>query len=145
MHELYERVNEVLRLPDDAVPLRAAMGVERELALAEDGSTLEPHEIADVASALEGLYELREWFCGNKAEAKVGRSPGGGRGRRVGRGLGEGRRGGEGKGGGEVTMRSCFCESLVARPSPSINRPRAHGGVRWCEGRGGGGCLLYCT
>lgn len=68
---MYERVNEYLRLSGDAVPLRGGMGVDRELALAGGGSTLEPGEIADVASALEGLYELREWFCGDKAEAKV--------------------------------------------------------------------------
>ena len=80
MNELYERVNEVLRLSNDAVPLRAAMGVERELAVAVSGSTLLPNEIADVSSALEGLYELREWFCGVEAEEKVGR--GGGRGGR---------------------------------------------------------------
>eukprot|EP00904_Undaria_pinnatifida_P011374 jgi/Undpi1/7367/HiC_scaffold_22.g09840.m1 len=70
VNELYERVNEVLRLSNDAVPLRAAMGVERELAVAVSGSTLLPNEIADVSSALEGLYELREWFCGVEAEEK---------------------------------------------------------------------------
>lgn len=72
VHELYERVNEVLRLAGDAVPLRAGMAVERQLAIAAEGSTLEPSEIAAVASALEGLFELREFFCGVKADAKVG-------------------------------------------------------------------------
>lgn len=71
VHELYERVNEVLRLSNDAVPLRAGMGIERELAVAVGGSTLLPNEIADVSSALEGLHELREWFCGVKSEEKV--------------------------------------------------------------------------
>lgn len=47
------------------------MGVRRELAKTRDGSTLEPTEIMDVAAALEGLRELREWFWGDKAESKV--------------------------------------------------------------------------
>ena len=47
------------------------MGVRRELAKAQSGSTLEPSEIADVSAALEGLQELREWFCGDEAEVKV--------------------------------------------------------------------------
>lgn len=73
VHELYGRVDEVLRLPasDAAVPLRASMTVRRELAKTRDGSTLEPTEIMDVAAALEGLRELREWFWGNNAESKV--------------------------------------------------------------------------
>lgn len=85
MHELYERVNEVLRLPAGAIPLSAGMGVEKELALARSGTTLEPNEIADVASALEGLYELREWFCGARDETKVscGGGDGGGRGNAI--------------------------------------------------------------
>ncbi|CAM9308465.1 unnamed protein product, partial [Ectocarpus sp. 12 AP-2014] len=70
VHELYERVNEVLLLAGDAVPLRAGMAVERQLAIAAAGSTLEPTEIAAVASALEGLFELREFFCGAVADAK---------------------------------------------------------------------------
>ena len=73
VHELYERVSEVLLLAGDAVPLRSGMSVERQLAIAADGSTLEPGEIAAVASALEGLFELREFFCGAAADAKVGR------------------------------------------------------------------------
>lgn len=73
MHELYERVSEVLLLAGDAVPLRSGMAVERQLAIAADGSTLEPGEIAAVASALEGLFELREFFCGAAADAKVWR------------------------------------------------------------------------
>lgn len=71
MHELYERVSEVLLLAGDAVPLRSGMAVERQLAIAADGSTLEPGEIAAVSSALEGLFELREFFCGAAADAKV--------------------------------------------------------------------------
>ena len=72
MHELYERVSEVLLLAGDAVPLRSGMSVERQqLAIAAEGSTLEPGEIAAVASALEGLFELREFFCGAAADAKV--------------------------------------------------------------------------
>lgn len=71
VHELYESVNEVLRLPAEAVPLRASMGVEAEVALARSGTILEPNEIADVASALEGLCELREWFCGAQDERKA--------------------------------------------------------------------------
>lgn len=47
------------------------MGIERELAVAVSGSTLLPNEIADVSSSLEGLHELREWFCGVKSEEKV--------------------------------------------------------------------------
>lgn len=78
MQELYDRVNEVLRLPAGAVPLRASMGVEPQLALAKAGTTLEPNEIADVASALEGLYELREWFCADQTETKVSWPGGGG-------------------------------------------------------------------
>lgn len=72
MNELYERVNEVLLLAGDAVPLRAGMAVEPQLAIAAAGSTLEPTEIAAVASALEGLFELREFFSGAAADAKVG-------------------------------------------------------------------------
>lgn len=72
VHELYERVNEVFRLAGDAVPLRAGMAVERQLAVAAEGSTLEPSEISAVASALEGLFDLREFFCGVKADSKVG-------------------------------------------------------------------------
>eukprot|EP00752_Nemacystus_decipiens_P002592 g2425.t1 len=70
VHELYERVSEVLLLAGDAVPLRSGMSVERQLAIAADGSTLEAGEIASVASALEGLFELREFFCGATADAK---------------------------------------------------------------------------
>lgn len=71
VHELYDRVSEVLLLEGDAVPLRSGMSVERQLDIAADGSTLEPGEIAAVASALEGLFELREFFCGAAADAKV--------------------------------------------------------------------------
>lgn len=85
VHELYERVSEVLRLAGDAVPLRSGMAVERQLAIAAEGSTLEPSEIAAVSSALEGLFELREFFCGVEADAKVGRGN-----RRRGGGLGSG-------------------------------------------------------
>lgn len=72
MHELYERVTEVLRLPSGSIPLRASLGVEAHLDVAQTGTTLEAMDIADVASALEGLGELRDWFCGERAGAEVG-------------------------------------------------------------------------
>lgn len=74
MHELYERVNEVLRVPSGTVPLRASMGIESLLAEAERGTTLEPNEVMDVTSALEALHQLRKWFCEKKDEKKVGHS-----------------------------------------------------------------------
>ncbi|CAM9632416.1 unnamed protein product [Discosporangium mesarthrocarpum] len=69
--ELYNRVNEVMRMSSpDVVPLRAAMGVEEELDIASTGAVLEPAEIAQVGAALEGLDELRQWFCAEEEQPK---------------------------------------------------------------------------